>query len=86
MNVGMVVESSSANVAKERLKLILAHQRGSMALEGVNVSLLQHELLQCIKKHIQVAPEADVRVNVKHDSHFDIFEMQVPVNESSRGN
>ncbi len=97
-----VVASSttrSANVAKERLQLILAHERGSDALEGVNFPALQYELLQCLEKHLNVSSAAEINVAgiqritppsnntqpviVKHEGEFDIFEMQVLVKSTT---
>ncbi|KAI9907413.1 hypothetical protein PsorP6_016306 [Peronosclerospora sorghi] len=71
--------SSSKSVAKERLQIILAHQRGSQVLAGVDLAALQQELLNCVQRHIKVANEAHVNIAVKNEGHLDIFEMQVPV-------
>ncbi|RHY13174.1 hypothetical protein DYB26_006375 [Aphanomyces astaci] len=71
--------SASKNIAKERLQIILAHQRGSVALSGVNLNALQAELLACVQRHIAVADGEKVNIAVKHEGNLDIFEMQVPV-------
>lgn len=39
----------SGGVARERLSIILAHQRGDALLEGVEMHKLQHEVLECVK-------------------------------------
>ncbi|KAF0692265.1 Aste57867_16633 [Aphanomyces stellatus] len=70
---------ASKNIAKERLQIILAHQRGSQALSGVNLGALQAELLACVQRHIQVADGERVNIAVKQEGTLDIFEMQVPV-------
>ncbi|ETV92755.1 cell division topological specificity factor MinE [Aphanomyces invadans] len=71
--------SASKNIAKERLQIILAHQRGSQALSGVDLNALQAELLACVQRHIAVADGERVNIAVKHEGSLDIFEMQVPV-------
>ncbi|ETK74105.1 cell division topological specificity factor MinE [Phytophthora nicotianae CJ01A1] len=71
--------SSSKSVAKERLQIILAHQRGSQVLAGVDLAALQKELLECVQRHIKVANGANINIAVKNEGHLDIFEMQVPV-------
>ncbi|CAI5734983.1 unnamed protein product [Hyaloperonospora brassicae] len=71
--------SSSKSVAKERLQIILAHQRGSQVLAGVDLAALQQELLACVQRHIRVATGANINIAVKHEGQLDIFEMQVPV-------
>eukprot|EP00644_Phytophthora_capsici_P016147 jgi/Phyca11/548345/estExt2_Genewise1Plus.C_PHYCAscaffold_280307 len=72
-------EQTSKTVAKERLQIILAHQRGSQVLAGVDLAALQQELLQCVQRHIKVASGANINIAVKNEGHLDIFEMQVPV-------
>lgn len=54
--------TSSKAVAKERLQIILAHQRGSQVLAGVDLQALQQELLQCVQRHIQVANGANINI------------------------
>ena len=41
--------SSARSVAKERLSVILASQRGSELLEGVNMEALQRDVLEVVK-------------------------------------
>lgn len=41
--------SNSRGIARERLSIILAHQRGDILLEGVDLKQLQAEVLQCVK-------------------------------------
>ncbi|CEG42746.1 cell division topological specificity factor [Plasmopara halstedii] len=71
--------SSSKSVVKERLQIILAHQRGSQILAGVDLAALQKELLECVQRHIKVSNGANINIAVKNEGQFDIFEMQVPV-------
>ena len=59
---GTAASAQSRNVARERLAIILAHQRGSQALAGVNMQLLQSDVLACIQRHISVAQGADVNI------------------------
>ncbi|OQS00572.1 hypothetical protein ACHHYP_03420 [Achlya hypogyna] len=74
-----VAPSSTKTIAKERLQIILAHQRGSQALAGVDLGALQEELLACVQRHIAVAQGEKVNIAVKQEGSMDIFEMQVPV-------
>lgn len=53
---------TSKSVAKERLQIILAHQRGSQVLAGVDLQALQKELLECVQRHIQVANGANINI------------------------
>jgi cell division topological specificity factor MinE len=54
--------TSSKSVAKERLQIILAHQRGSQVLAGVDLAALQQELLECVQRHIKVASGANINI------------------------
>lgn len=44
-----VPTNSSRGVAKERLSIILAHQRGDVLLEGIDLKALQAEVYECVK-------------------------------------
>lgn len=59
------------------MSIILAHQRGDILLEGVDLEQLQAEVLQCVKKHISVDGSKPVQLSVKQDGAVDVFEMQV---------
>lgn len=48
--LGLVAATnSSRGVAKERLSIILAHQRGDVLLEGIDLKALQAEVYECVK-------------------------------------
>ncbi|TFJ88390.1 hypothetical protein NSK_000739 [Nannochloropsis salina CCMP1776] len=64
---------SPRNVAKERLSIILAHQR----LSDVNIQQLQADVLACVQKYVKVRPEEAVSIKVKQDGGIDVFEMQI---------
>ena len=48
-NVSEKASNASGSIAKERLQIILAHQRGSQILAGVDLQALQSELLACVQ-------------------------------------
>lgn len=55
-------EKTSKSIAKERLQIILAHQRGSQVLAGVDLQALQAELLDCVQRHIRVTNGANINI------------------------
>lgn len=66
----------SAPLARERLQLLLAHERSSMGTDLV--ALLREEILAVIAKHVQV--DADkVQVKVDRDEHVSILEIDVEI-------
>ncbi|CAM9285511.1 unnamed protein product [Choristocarpus tenellus] len=69
--------NQSAEVAKERLSIILAHQRGASLLSHVDIPRLQSEVLAVVKKYIAVDTTKPINVHVKQDGTVDLFEMQV---------
>jgi septum formation topological specificity factor MinE len=44
--------SASSTIAKDRLSIILASQRGSETLEGVNMEALNRDVLEVVKVRI----------------------------------
>ena len=56
-------KKKTANVAKERLQIILAHERsGRNAAEPDYLPALQRELIAVISKYIKIDP-ADIKVH-----------------------
>lgn len=65
----------SASVAKERLRIIVAQERSTRGAPDY-LPLLRRELLEVIRKYVQVEPEA-VKVNVEHEEGHDVLELSV---------
>lgn len=70
-------KKTSANVAKERLQIILAHER----IGGGNNSpdylpALQKELLAVISKYVQINPE-DIKVQFDRQDSLEVLEVKI---------
>jgi len=66
----------SAPMARERLQVLLAHERASV--ESDLVSILREEILAVIAKHVEV--DADkVKVKMDRDEHVSILEIDVEI-------
>ena len=65
-------ESSSANVARDRLKLVLAHERASNALPYMED--MKAELMEVIKKYTKVK---DVQITSQNNQNIDVLEMEI---------
>jgi cell division topological specificity factor len=74
---------SSAKVAKERLRIIVAQERGARGGPDY-LPLLRRELLEVIHKYVNVNPEA-VLINVGHEDGHEILELTVALPEKDRG-
>jgi cell division topological specificity factor len=74
---------SSASVAKERLRIIVAQERSARGGPDY-LPLLRRELLEVIRKYVNVNPEA-VQVNVGSEDGHEVLELSVALPEKERG-
>ncbi|KAL7472932.1 hypothetical protein ACHAXS_013312 [Conticribra weissflogii] len=72
--------ASSRNVARERLSVILAAQRGSDLLAGVDMEALQRDVMDVVQKHIRAAKARTANFSVKNEGDINLFEMSVELN------
>ena len=67
----------SAPMARERLQVLLAHERSSAGQSDL-VAVLREEILQVISKHVQL--DADkVQVKIDRDPHVSLLEIDVEI-------
>lgn len=76
-------KKTSANVAKERLQIILAHERTG----GVNTSpdylpQLQKELIAVISKYVKINPE-DIKVHLERQANLEVLEVKIEMPQQS---
>lgn len=72
-------KSSTANVAKERLQIIVAHERGGNAhLEYL--PKLQQELLDVIRKYVQIEDD-QVQIDIDRSDDCSVLELNVTLPE-----
>jgi len=69
----------SAQVAKERLRIIVAQERGARGGPDY-LPLLRRELLEVIRKYVNVDPEAVVS-NLERDQGHEVLELSVALPE-----
>jgi cell division topological specificity factor len=65
----------SANVAKERLRIIVAQERSNRGAPDY-LPLLRRELLEVIRKYVNVDPEA-IQINLERDEGHEVLELSV---------
>ncbi|WP_092485651.1 cell division topological specificity factor MinE [Candidatus Ichthyocystis hellenicum] len=71
----------SAEVAKERLQIILAHQNG-----GGNhnfLPALQKDLIDVISKYVSVGEE-DIRVALEKQGDYEVIEVNIVIPEEAK--
>jgi cell division topological specificity factor len=72
----------TANVAKERLRIIVAQERSTR--DGPDyLPTLRRELLEVIRKYINVDPEA-VQMNLEKEDGHEVLEFTVALPEKSK--
>lgn len=74
-------QRNSANQAKERLKLVLIHDRTDLTNEEVDQ--LKAELMGVIRKYIEIDPGA-VRIVINHDGREQRLVADVPLRAGQR--
>ena len=69
-------KKKTAGVAKERLQLILAHERSSRSPKPDYLPALQKELIAVIAKYIQIDPN-DIKVDLQRQDNLDVLEVKI---------
>ncbi|HWG10542.1 MAG TPA: cell division topological specificity factor MinE [Rhodanobacteraceae bacterium] len=70
-----VRQKNTANIARERLRIIVAQERATRGGPDY-LPLLRGELLGVIRKYVNVDPDA-VQINVERDGEHDVLELSV---------
>ena len=68
-------KKSTASVAKERLQIILAHERSGRSRADY-LPALQRELLAVISKYVSVTQE-DIKVNLERTDNLDVLQVKI---------
>lgn len=76
-------QKSTASLAKERLQLIVAHQRSGRANGHDFLPRLQEELLAVIRRYVTVGDDA-VKMNVERDGGLEVLELNITLPEPGR--
>ena len=71
----------SANSAKERLQLVLIHDRTDMT--PAELEALKDDLIETISRHIEIDPTA-VSINVAQDGRAQRLVADIPLRSASR--
>ena len=69
-------KKKTAGVAKERLQLILAHERSLRSPKPDYLPALQKELIAVIAKYIQIDPN-DIKVDLQRQDNLDVLEVKI---------
>ena len=76
-------KKKTASVAKERLQIILAHERGGRgAFEPDYLPDLQRDLIAVISKYDKIDPK-DIKVNLERQDDLEVLEVKIELPEKS---
>ena len=81
MDIFRANKPSTAQLAKERLQVIVAHQRAGHLHAPDYPPKLQKELLDVIRKYVAVGEDA-VNIEVERDGDTEILELNITVPSS----
>lgn len=73
----------TAGVAKERLQIILAHERSDRARRPDFMPALQRELMAVISKHISIKPE-EVKFSWDRQDNLDVLQVKIELPDGAR--
>ena len=74
----------TASVARERLQIILAHERsGRGSAKPDYLPALQRELLAVISKYVSISPE-DIKVHLERQDNLEVLEVKIELPEATR--
>lgn len=76
-------KKKSAGVAKERLQLILAHERSGRRARADYLPALQRDLVAVISKYVSVKP-GDIKVNVERQDDLEVLEVKIELPDAVR--
>lgn len=71
-------KKKSASVAKERLQLIIAHERVGGRPPAEYLPALQKELVAVISKYVKISDD-DIRVNLERQDTLEVLEVKIEI-------
>ena len=77
-------KKTTANVAKERLQIILAHERSGRSVATPDyLPALQRELVAVISKYVSINPD-DIKVHLERQDNLEVLEVKIELPDNLR--
>ena len=77
-------KKKTASVAKERLQIILAHERGGRGESRPDyLPALQRELVAVISKYVSIKAE-DIKVHLERQDNLEVLEVKIELPDAIR--
>lgn len=75
---GNNTSSNSADIAKDRLKVIVAsHDRLNTRLTADRIEQMKREILAVVNKYVNGVSLDDLNINHRHEDNLDVLEMNI---------
>ncbi|MEO8298322.1 MAG: cell division topological specificity factor MinE [Burkholderiales bacterium] len=74
-------KKKTASVAKERLQIILAHERSALGSRADYLPALQRELVAVISKYVSINPD-DIKVHLERQDNLEVLEVKIELPDS----
>ena len=78
----LIAKKPTASIAKDRLRIIVAHERSGRGTSPDYLPMLQRELLEVIRKYVNVDAEA-VKVDLIKDGDNEVLDISVALPEKN---
>ncbi|MEY4364570.1 MAG: cell division topological specificity factor MinE [Pseudomonadota bacterium] len=76
-------KKKSASVAKERLQIILAHERSGRSNNQPDyLPALQRDLVQVLSKYVNINPQ-DIKVNLERQDNLEVLEVKIELPDNN---
>ena len=77
-------KKKTASVAKERLQIILAHERSGRGVSRPDyLPALQRELVAVISKYVTIRPE-DIRIQLERKDNLEVLKVKIELPDAAR--
>lgn len=76
-------KKKTASVAKERLQIILAHERVGRNAQPDYLAALQRDLVAVISKYVAIDPK-DIKVNLERQDNLEVLEVKIELPDAVR--
>jgi cell division topological specificity factor len=76
-------KKKTAEIAKNRLSLLIAHERSGTAAKADFLPALQRELIEVISKYVSVNPN-DIKVHLDKQDNYEVLEVKIELPEQAR--
>jgi len=76
-------KKKTAEIAKNRLSLLIAHERSGAAAKADFLPALQRELIEVISKYVSVNAD-DIKVHLDKQDNYEVLEVNIVLPEHTR--